>query len=210
MSSQERDRRVVPGDVIGYEEEYVEGQNVFLEEPAGLLRASTVGVLRLDNNLKVASVLPARTLRAPGKGSFVIGMVTQVRENLAFTELYGEISLDPRPRWVKEFSGRLTGVITPEHISDSRIDDIYSFLRPGDIIVARVMSTISPYLLSVKSPQLGVLYAFCSRCGSLMTPEADGFRCPRCGNFEKRKVSSLAYSREAIKIDVKRIGLIPT
>jgi len=200
----------VPGDVIGYEEEYVEGQNVFLEEPAGLLRASTVGVLRLDNNLKVASVLPARTLRAPGKGSFVIGMVTQVRENLAFTELYGEISLDPRPRWVKEFSGRLTGVITPEHISDSRIDDIYSFLRPGDIIVARVMSTINPYLLSLKSPQLGVLYAFCSRCGSLMTPEADGFRCPRCGNFEKRKVSNLAYSRDAIKIDVKRIGLIPT
>jgi exosome complex component CSL4 len=200
----------VPGDVIGYEEEYVDGQNVFLEEPAGLLRASTVGVLRLDDNLKVASVLPARTLRAPGKGSFVIGMVTQVRENLAFTELYGEVSLDPRPRWVKEFSGRLTGVITPEHISDSRIDDIYSFLRPGDIIVARVMSTISPYLLSVKSPQLGVLYAFCSRCGSLMTPEADGFRCPRCGNFEKRKVSSLAYSRDAIKIDVKRIGLIPT
>jgi exosome complex component CSL4 len=200
----------VPGDVIGYEEEYVEGQNVFLEEPTGLLRASTVGVLRLDNNLKVASVLPARTLRAPGKGSFVIGMVTQVRENLVFTELYGEISLDPRPRWVKEFSGRLTGVITPEHISDSRIDDIYSFLRPGDIIVARVMSTISPYLLSVKSPQLGVLYAFCSRCGSLMTPEADGFRCPRCGNFEKRKVSNLAYSRDAIKIDVKRIGLIPT
>jgi len=210
LSSQERDRRVVPGDVIGHEEEYVEGQNVFLEEPAGLLRASTVGVLRLDNNLKVASVLPARTLRAPGKGSFVIGMVTQVRENLVFTELYGEISLDPRPRWVKEFSGRLTGVITPEHISDSRIDDIYSFLRPGDIIVARVMSTISPYLLSVKSPQLGVLYAFCSRCGSLMTPEADGFRCPRCGNFEKRKVSNLAYSRDAIKIDVKRIGLIPT
>jgi len=210
LSSQERDRRVVPGDVIGHEEEYVEGQNVFLEEPAGLLRASTVGVLRLDNNLKVASVLPARTLRAPGKGSFVIGMVTQVRESLVFTELYGEISLDPRPRWVKEFSGRLTGVITPEHISDSRIDDIYSFLRPGDIIVARVMSTISPYLLSLKSPQLGVLYAFCSRCGSLMTPEADGFRCPRCGNFEKRKVSSLAYSRDAIKIDVKRIGLIPT
>jgi exosome complex component CSL4 len=200
----------VPGDVIGYEEEYVEGQNVFLEEPTGLLRASTVGVLRLDNNLKVASVLPARILRAPGKGSFVVGMVTQVRESLVFTELYGEISLDPRPRWVKEFSGRLTGVITPEQISDSRIDDIYSFLRPGDIIVARVMSTISPYLLSVKSPQLGVLYAFCSRCGSLMTPEADGFRCPRCGNFEKRKVSNLAYSRDAIKIDVKRIGLIPT
>jgi len=196
--------------VIGYEEEYVEGQNVFLEEPTGLLRASTVGVLRLDNNLKVASVLPARILRAPGKGSFVVGMVTQVRESLVFTELYGEISLDPRPRWVKEFSGRLTGVITPEQISDSRIDDIYSFLRPGDIIVARVMSTISPYLLSVKSPQLGVLYAFCSRCGSLMTPEADGFRCPRCGNFEKRKVSNLAYSRDAIKIDVKRIGLIPT
>jgi len=210
LSSQERDRRVVPGDVIGHEEEYVEGQNVFLEEPAGLLRASTVGVLRLDNNLKVASVLPARTLRVPGRGSFVIGMVTQVRESLVFTELYGEISLDPRPRWVKEFSGRLTGVITPEHISDSRIDDIYSFLRPGDIIVARVMSTISPYLLSLKSPQLGVLYAFCSRCGSLMTPEADGFRCPHCGNFEKRKVSSLAYSRDAIRIDVKRIGLIPT
>ncbi len=206
MSSQ-GSKKVTPGDVIASEEEFVEGDNVFLDKSTGLLRASVVGTLRYDMANRYVSVQPSHLLRAPRKGSLVVGMVTQVRESLAFAELYGEVSLEPRPRWVKEFSGRLPAVITVEQLSDSKVDDIYAFIRPTDVIVGRVQSTISPYLLSLKGPQLGVIYAFCSRCGSLMNPEADGFRCPRCGNFEKRKISNLAYVK-GLKLDVRRIGVI--
>ncbi|MGC9210306.1 MAG: exosome complex RNA-binding protein Csl4 [Acidilobus sp.] len=206
MSSQ-GSKKVTPGDVIASEEEFVEGDNVFLDKSTGLLRASVVGTLRYDMVNRYVSVQPSRLLRAPKKGSLVVGMVTQVRESLAFAELYGEVSLEPRPRWVKEFSGRLPAVITVEQLSDSKVDDIYAFIRPTDVIVGRVQSLISPYLLSLKGPQLGVIYAFCSRCGSLMNPEADGFRCPRCGNFEKRKISNLAYVK-GLKLDVRRIGVM--
>mgnify|MGYP001772695902 CR=1 FL=1 len=206
MSSQ-GSRRVAPGDVIGVEEEYVEGGNVYLEPSTGLLRSSLLGVLRADNASKAAYVEAARPLRAPRKGSIVVGMVTQVRESLAFAELYGELSLDPRPRWLREYSGRLPAVITVEQMSDGRVDDIYSLIRPTDIIVGRVVSTISPYLISLKGQQFGVLHAFCSRCGSLMNPENDGFRCPRCGNFEKRKVSGLVGVK-GLTIEVRRIGMV--
>ncbi|MGC9071612.1 MAG: exosome complex RNA-binding protein Csl4 [Acidilobus sp.] len=206
MSSQEY-KKVVPGDTIASEEEYVEGNNVILDESTGLLKASVVGKLRYDQTNRYASVEPARPLRAPRKGSAVVGMITQVRENLAFAELYGELSLEPRPRWIKEFSGRLPAVITVEQLTDAKVDDVYSLVRPTDIIVGRVVGLISPYLISLKGSQLGVLYAFCSRCGSLMNPEADGFRCPRCGNFEKRKVSNLAYAK-GLRLEVRRIGII--
>lgn len=206
MSSQ-GSRRVVPGEVIGVEEEYVEGGNVYVEPSTGLLRSSLVGVLRVDNVGKTAYVEASRLVRAPRKGSIVVGMVTQVRESLAFAELYGELSLDPRPRWVREFSGRLPAVITVEQLSDGKVDDIYAFIRPTDIIVGKVVSTISPYLVSLKGPQLGVLHAFCSRCGSPMNPENDGFRCPRCGNFEKRKVSGLVGVK-GLTLEVRRIGMV--
>ena len=206
MSSQ-GSKRVVPGEVIGVEEEYVEGGNVYVEPSTGLLRSSLVGVLRVDNVGKTAYVEASRLVRAPRKGSIVVGMVTQVRESLAFAELYGELSLDPRPRWVREFSGRLPAVITAEQLSDGKVEDIYAFIRPTDIIVGKVVSTISPYLVSLKGPQLGVLHAFCSRCGSPMNPENDGFRCPRCGNFEKRKVSGLVGVK-GLTLEVRRIGMV--
>ncbi len=206
MSSQ-GSRKVVPGDAVAVEEEYAEGSNVYLEPNTGLLRSSLVGVLRIDDVGKAVSVEAVKPLRAPRKGAVVVGMITQVRENLAFAELYGEVSLDPRPRWLREFSGRLPAVITSEQLSEGRVDDIYSFVRPTDVVIGRVVSTISPYLISLRGAQFGVLHAFCSRCGSLMAPENDGFRCPRCGNFEKRKVSSLATVR-GLTLEVRRIGMI--
>ncbi len=197
--------RIVPGEVLGVEEEYVDGKNTYIDS-SGVLRSAVVGVPRPNSSQKVIDVEPVRRLRAPLKGSTVVGMVYEIRENLAFVELWGEVSLEPRPRWLFEYSGSLTGVLTPEQIGMDRRDDIYSYVRPLDVIIARVMSSISPYLLSLRGQQLGVIYATCSKCGELMNPSGSTFVCPRCGNVEKRKMSPLASSR-LLRIDLRRLAL---
>ena len=197
--------KVAPGEVVGVIEEYVEGRNVYSDAATGYLRSSVAGRVVVNGQQKVIDVVPAKRVKAPTKGSVVVGMVSQIREGLAFVDLYGEVELEPRPRWVHEFSGFLSGVLVPEQIGMGRNDDIYDYVRPMDIVVARVLSTINPYLLTIRAPQLGVLYAFCSRCGELMVPSGGAFVCPRCGNVERRKISSLASSR-LLRIDLRRLA----
>ncbi|MGC9112424.1 exosome complex RNA-binding protein Csl4 [Acidilobus sp.] len=197
---------VVPGDVVAVEEEYSEGQNVYVDYDTGVLRVASIGKLKLDNVNKVAEVIPARRLKSPKKGATVLGLVTQVRENLAFVDIYGEVALEPRPGRFIEYSGVLDGVITPESVGVDRVDDIMNFVRPNDIILARVMSTISPYLLSLKGPQLGVIYALCSRCGEVLALEGGSLKCPACGNVENRKLSTFANSK-LIRLDIRRLIL---
>ncbi len=203
MSSQESNA-VVPGDIIAVEEEYSDGDNVYIDSSLGVLRASVLGRLKIDQVNKVANVLPARKLKAPRKGAIVLGIVEQVRENLAFVGIYGEVSLDTRSRWFTEYSDVLSGVITPENLGVDKVDDMLMYLRPNDVVIARVVSTISPYLLSLRGPQLGVIYSVCSRCGSLLSLEGGSLKCPVCGNVESRKLSTLASSR-LIRPDVRRL-----
>ncbi|MFP3219226.1 MAG: exosome complex RNA-binding protein Csl4 [Acidilobus sp.] len=205
MNSQEP-KRVVPGDVIAVIEEYSEGQSVYVDQQMGVLRASAVGRLKLDNQAKVASVVTRRNVKGPRKGATVLGLVTQVKENLAFVDIYGEVALEPRPGGFVEYSGVLDGVITPESVGVEHIDDMLNYVRPNDIVIARVMSTISPYLLSIKGPQFGVIYALCSKCGEMLTLENGTLKCPRCGNVESRKLSTFVSSK-LIRLDVRRLIL---
>jgi exosome complex component CSL4 len=60
--------------------------------------------------------------------------------------------------------------------------------KPGDIIRAKVISEKNRiFHLSTNDKNLGVVDAFCSRCGNLLEPERFELRCPKCGSIEKRK-----------------------
>ena len=70
--------------------------------------------------------------------------------------------------------------------------------KPGDIIRAKVISEKNRiYHLTTNDNGLGILYAFCSRCGTLLEPQRYELKCPKCGNIENRKMSS-DYGKETI------------
>jgi exosome complex component CSL4 len=70
--------------------------------------------------------------------------------------------------------------------------------KPGDIIRAKVISEKNQiYHLSTVDKNLGVLYAFCSRCGTLLEQKRYEMHCSKCGNIEQRK-TALDYGKEEI------------
>ena len=75
-------------------------------------------------------------------------------------------------------------------VSDRYVDAMTSVCKPGDIVRAKVISEKNRiYHLSTNDKGLGILYAFCSRCGTLLEPQRYELRCPKCGNIESRKLA---------------------
>jgi len=90
----------------------------------------------------------------------------------------------------RTLSGFFTGIL---HISDASpgyIETMYEVCKPGDLMRAKVVSDLNKaYHLSTEDKNLGVIYAFCSRCGHLLELMRERMRCSACGNVEKRKVA---------------------
>jgi exosome complex component CSL4 len=98
----------------------------------------------------------------------------------------------------KKLSGVFTGIL---HISDAAeryVNSMNDVCRPGDIIQAKVISEKNQiYHLSTADKTLGVIYAFCSRCGNLLEQKRHEMRCPKCEHIEKRKTAP-NYGKEEI------------
>ncbi|GAB6147618.1 exosome complex RNA-binding protein Csl4 [Stetteria hydrogenophila] len=196
MSSSFVERQVVPGEALASIEEYIPGDGTYVDEEAGLIRAAVAGVARLDQRTRTLTVTPRKRLRRPGPGSSVLGLVTGIRNDLVLVDIYGQLKVQGRLKWLWEFNGRFSGAITIANIADEFVKDIYDYYRPGDIILAKTLNWGSPYHLSTKEPQYGVVFAQCSRCGAPLQPlNQRAMKCPRCGAIEKRKVSIYAGSR---------------
>lgn len=207
MSYASREGRVriaQPGDVIGVEEEFYPSEGVYVDA-SGFLRATVIGELQVDVSSKIARVTRFKQPLIPRPGSNVVGVVTSVRHDIVLVELYGLIALTPKVTWLGEFSGIFTGGIPIAQVSGEFIRDLNEYYRVGDVVIARVISSSSPYQLTTKPPQYGVVYALCSNCLTPLEPlNQRSMRCPNCGNVEARKVSILASSR-VLLVDIKRL-----
>jgi exosome complex component CSL4 len=68
---------------------------------------------------------------------------------------------------------------------------MYEVCKAGDILRAKVISDKNRVLhLTTNDKDLGVVYAFCSRCGQSLAQKRFIMRCPECGNTERRKTAS--------------------
>jgi exosome complex component CSL4 len=119
----------------------------------------------------------------PITGSTVVGQVSNAQSETAGVRIF-EIDSD-------EVSGAFAGIL---HVSDVQlryVDSMFDICKAGDIIRAKVISEKNrTYHLSTKDRNLGVIYAFCSSCGTLLEPRRQGMHCPKCGRLERRKTAS--------------------
>ncbi len=199
------ERPVAPGDALGTIEEYDAGPGTYAGVD-GIIRAAVAGTAVIDMTARIVTVKPVRNLKLPRAGSDVLGVVTSVRHDVVLLDLFAAVTLKPVPRFLYEFPSRLSGAVTIANIAEEYVKDIYDYYRPGDIVLARTLNSSTPYHLTTRGPQYGVLYARCSVCGAIMEPVNNRMmRCPKCRRTEKRKVSSLAGSR-LLSINV-RYGL---
>jgi len=190
MSSHSSERKnnqfVVPGERLGVIEEFTPDPETYVKE--GIIYSKVIGRALLDLSNKRVSVHPlVHRARVPKVGSIVTGQVSTIQTENASARIF---EIDN-----KQLSGSFTGVL---HISDvqlSYVESMFNVCKPGDIIRAKVISEKNQvYHLSTKDKNLGVVYAFCSRCGYALESKRQTMYCPRCGKLEKRK-SALDYGK---------------
>lgn len=96
----------------------------------------------------------------------------------------------------KRLPQHFRGLIKREDIREKDKDSVivYKCYRPGDLILARVISIgdLSSYFLSTGENELGVVFAQSSAAGHSMTPVSwCEMKCPKSGTREYRKVAKV-------------------
>ena len=172
---------VVPGEKLGVIEEFTPGAGTYVKK--GIIYSKVVGTALLDMLNKKVYVYPsARVANVPRVGNTAIGQVTGVTSKIALIRIF---KIGRRP-----ISGFFTGALHVSDVSRGYVESIFDVCKPSDIIRAKVVSVLNQtYHLSTDDRNLGVIYAFCSKCGHRLEKQKQKLTCPACGNIEKRKTS---------------------
>jgi len=173
---------VVPGESLGVIEEFTPGQGTYVDQ--GKIHAKISGRTLLDLQNKAVSIYPlVHGARVPRVGSTVTGQVSSLQNKAAVIRIFkiGKENL----------SGVFSGLLYISDVSTSYGDSINDACKPGDIVRAKVISEKNrTYHLSTAERDLGVLYAFCSRCGYMLQQKRYTMHCSNCGKIEKRRIAA--------------------
>lgn len=173
---------VIPGDELCVIEEFMPGLGTY--EYNGVVRAALVGNTVTDLNTRVISVKPRiKEPALPRRGTIVYGIVVLIRDEYAIIKLISDVN---GVRYPTAF----TAILHISQVTDKFIKDLFEVLRLGDVVKAKVLNDALPYNISIKDSKLGVVLAFCGKCGTTLKFEGgDLLKCPTCSNLERRKVS---------------------
>jgi exosome complex component CSL4 len=172
---------VVPGEKLGVVEEFDPGRGTV--EVNGIVYSSQTGTAAVDAKRHVVSVKTAAgPVVVPEEGSSVTGVVEKVQEKMAIVNI---VLVDGK-KMVLPFTGML-------HISNSspRFERVMSEVcKPNDILRAKVIDTSQriPKLTTI-GRDLGVIKAYCSRCGNELVLSGRILRCSNCRNVERRRLA---------------------
>ena len=175
-------KTVLPGDQLGFSEEFVAGSSAF--EQDGVIYASAAGSEHSDAAARSVGVAARKSLRPVKQGDVVYGLVDDLMDTVAIVRFQaapqGSLSL---------VSGTDSAFLRVSELMPGYVEHIRDCLRVGDIIRARVLDVkpLGTYL-TLKADDLGVIQAYCSRCRSEMASRQTFFLCPKCGSRESRKV----------------------
>lgn len=177
----EFDQHVLPGDRLGVVEEFLPGAGTY--EDAGTIYANFTGTAKIDTKNKRVTVTPTTRLPdLPKEGATVIAAVTHIQEKMATVSIWkidGSVLQNP-----------FTAIL---HISSSspRYErNMSDVCKAGDILRARVIDMTNRIpQLTTAGRGLGVVKAFCSKCGGTLELANRRLQCTSCGNVERRRLA---------------------
>jgi exosome complex component CSL4 len=180
MSSKRKSGQlVVPGDKLGVIEEFEPGPGTYVEE--GSIYSLTTGRALMDVLNKKVSVFPGvKASGVPRVGSIVIGQVLESQNKQAVVRIFQVGN--------RVLSGFFSGLLHISDVSPRYVESMYDVCKAGDVIRAKVISDKNRvFHLTTNDKDLGVVRAFCSRCGHELELRRFRMNCPECGNIERRK-----------------------
>ena len=180
---------VLPGERLGVIEEFIPDSGTYVKD--GVIYSKIVGRTLMDLISKRVSVYPLITVASvPKVSTTVVGQVGNAQSDNVLVRIF---KIGP-----KRLSGVFTGILHISDVQERYVTSMNDVCKPGDIIRTKVISNKNQVShLSTKDKDLGVIYAFCSRCSSLLEPKRHQLQCPKCGNIERRKITS-DYGKEEI------------
>jgi len=183
------DKDVYPGEKLAVIEVLENGSGAY--QKSGHVRSSELGRAHFDLEKKKVSVeKKTKELVLPKKGSMVVAEAGSVMRRDARVD-------------IKMIDGNLihvpfTGVI---HISDAGrgfVKDMADAVRNGDLIKAVIINTSNLMIqLGIDGPEYGVIYAYCSRCGTVLEKQGNRLHCSKCDRTERRKMAR-SYGTEEL------------
>jgi exosome complex component CSL4 len=182
---------VAPGERLGVIEEFVPDAGTYVKD--GVIYSKIVGRSLVDLQNRKVSVYPVvEGVVVPKLGTVVIGQIGNAQSDNVLVRIFriGK----------KQLTGNFGGILHVSDVSDRYIDMISDAVKPGDIVRAKVISEKNQiFHLSTNDKNLGIVYAFCSRDGTLLEQQPQRFdlRCPKCGNIERRKITQ-DYGKEPL------------
>jgi exosome complex component CSL4 len=180
---------VVPGERLGVIEEFIPDSGTYVKD--GVIYSKMVGHALVDLVNRRVSVYPVGNSETiPKVSSTVLGQIGNAQSDNVLVKIIRVGN--------KKISRGFGGVLHISDVSDRYVTSMNDAAKPGDIIRAKVISDKNrTYHLTTNDQGLGVIYAFCSRCGNLLEPQRYELHCPKCGNVEKRKMAP-DYGKEAL------------
>jgi exosome complex component CSL4 len=172
----------VPGERLGVIEEFIPDAGTYVKD--GVIYSKVIGRVLIDLVHRRVSVHQLiGPSKVPAVGNTVLAQVSNAQSDTAGARIF-EIGEE-------EINGVFTGILHVSDVALKYVDSMYDVCKAGDIIRAKVVSDKNQtYHLSTKEKNLGVVYAFCSNCGTLLEPKRQGMHCSKCGRIEKRKTAS--------------------
>ncbi len=180
---------VLPGERLGVIEEFIPDSGTYVTD--GVIFSKIVGRSLLDLQNRRVSVYPVGNEAVfPKVATVVIGQIGNAQSDNVLVKIFriGQKSL----------SGNFGGILHVSDVSDRYVDSMSDVCKPGDIVRAKVISEKNQvFHLSTNDKNLGIMYAFCSRDGTLLEQDRYDLKCPKCGNIEKRKMAP-DYGKEPL------------
>ena len=180
---------VIPGERLGVIEEFIPDSGTY--EKNGVIYSKIVGHSLMDLQNRRVSVYPVVSgVVVPKVGTVVIGQIGNAQSDNVLVKIFRIGS--------KKLSGNFGGILHVSDVSDRYVDQMSDVAKPGDIVKAKVISDKNQaFHLSTNDMGLGIVYAFCSRCGTLLEQQGYDLKCPKDGNVETRKLAP-DYGKEQI------------
>lgn len=180
---------VMPGERLGVIEEFIPDSGTYVKD--GVIFSKIIGRSLVDLQNRRVSVYPViEGAVYPKVGTVVIGQIGNAQSDNVLVKIFRVGK--------KKLSGSFGGILHVSDVSDRYIDQMSDVCKPGDIVRAKVISEKNKvFHLSTNDRNLGIMYAFCSRDGTLLNQEGYDLKCPKCGNIERRKTAP-EYGKEPI------------
>ncbi len=177
-----RARVVVPGDPLAVVEEYFPDPDSAYEDEDGFVRALKMGLLAQDEDNRIIGVKDVRTRVLPKVGMWGIGIVTQVKSQIAMISVYyleGKLIDIPH-----------TGILHVSNTSTQYVETMYDIMRAGDWVKFKIKGINVTLVLTTKGPGLGVVLARCIDCSAILKRlQGNILLCTNCVKQQQRLVS---------------------